>query len=99
MCEFGHTTVPYGIGARGHAVGTNQRGKGPSIATVMSTPHAQGQKSKNQTAGEPQGRKLQKKEFRTDREGEIKAVAPVAGLPVPEWGNKRSATNVTRGLH
>ena len=37
----------------------------------MSTPHAQGQKSKNQTAGEPQGRKLQKKEFRTDREEKI----------------------------
>ena len=27
LCEFGHTTVPYGIGAQGHAVGTNQRGK------------------------------------------------------------------------
>ena len=73
FCEFGHTTVPYGIGAQGHAVGTNQRGKGPPIATVMNTPHAQGRKSKNQTAGEPQGRKLQKKEFRTNREEKIKA--------------------------
>ena len=63
FCEFGHTTVPYGIGAQGHAVGTNQRGKGPPIATVMSTPHAQGRKSKNQTTGEPQGRKLQKRNF------------------------------------
>ena len=57
FCEFGHATVPYGIGAQGHAVGTNQRGKGPPIATVMSTPHAQERKSKNQTTGEPQGRK------------------------------------------
>ena len=30
FCEFGHATVPYGIGTQGHAVGTNQRGKGPS---------------------------------------------------------------------
>ena len=60
FCEFGHTTVPYGIGAQGHAVGTNQRGKGPPIATVMNTPHAHGRKSKNQTAGEPQERKRKK---------------------------------------
>ena len=68
LCEYSHATVPYGIGAQGHAVGTNQRGKGPPIATGMSTPHAQGQESKNQTAGEPQRRKLQKKDFeRTER--------------------------------
>ena len=46
FCELGHTTVPYGIRAQGHAVGTNQRGKGPPIATVRNTPHAQGRKSK-----------------------------------------------------
>ena len=30
FCELNHATVPYGIGTQGHAVGTNQRGKGPS---------------------------------------------------------------------
>ena len=29
FCEHKHATVPYGIGIQGHAVGTNQRGKGP----------------------------------------------------------------------
>ena len=31
--ELGHTTVPYGVKAQGHAAGTNQREKNPQIAT------------------------------------------------------------------
>ena len=78
FCEFGHTTVPYGIGAQGHAVGTNQRGKGPPIATVMNTPHAQGRKSKNQTADEPQGRNRQ----RGEKKGEW---GNIRDMLTPSW--------------
>ena len=30
FCKLNHATIPYDIGTQGHAVGTNQRGKGPS---------------------------------------------------------------------
>ena len=46
FCELGHTAVPYGVRAQGHAAGTNQREKDPQIATRRNTPHAQGRKTK-----------------------------------------------------
>ena len=68
FCEFGHTTVPYGIGAQGHAVGTNQRGKGPPIATVRNTPHAHGRKGKTRQLVSRRGGNSKKRNFeRTER--------------------------------
>ena len=69
FCELGHTTVPYGIRAQGHAVGTNQRGKGPPIATVRNTPHAQGRKGKtrqlvSRRGGNPKNRNFEQTERR-----------------------------------
>ena len=44
--ELGHTTVPYGAKAQGHAAGTNQREKTLRLLLRRNAPHAQGLKTK-----------------------------------------------------
>ena len=44
--ELGHTTVPYGVKAQGHAAGTNQREKTLRLLLRRNAPHAQGLKAK-----------------------------------------------------
>ena len=56
-----------------------------------------GAKKQNQTTGEPQGRKLQKQEFRTNREEKIKASGATYVTYWPHHGN-RQPTNVNRHL-
>ena len=70
FCELGHTAVPYGVRAQGHAAGTNQREKTPRLLQGE-THHMHRGGKQNQTAGEPQGRKFQKQEFRASRKKKI----------------------------
>ena len=46
FCELGHTAVPYGVKAQGHAAGTNQREKTLRLLLWRDSPHAQGLKTK-----------------------------------------------------
>ena len=71
--EVGYTAVPYGVKAQGHAAGTNQREK--TLRLLQGETHHMHRGGKqNQTAGEPQGKKFRKQEFRTS--GEEKMIMP-----------------------
>ena len=84
--ELGHTMVPRGVRAQGHAGGTNQREKTLRLLLRRNTPHAQGFTTKPALAGGPQGRKFQDREFRPskkERREERKTKMNAAAISTP----------------
>ena len=72
--ELGHTTVPYGVKAQGHAAGTNQREKNPQIATKEERTTCTGTENKtsqlvSRRGGNSENRNFEQAEKKIPRRG------------------------------